>query len=50
MMNINYLQLGKNTEEIKWNSIIRQAIINDIIIKEIENYGVLKVSEKGKFH
>ncbi|KAA3649984.1 MAG: DNA helicase RecQ [Bacteroidetes bacterium] len=39
---------GKNTEEIKWNSIIRQAIINDIIIKEIENYGVLKVSEKGK--
>lgn len=39
---------GKETEEIKWNSIIRQSIINDLLIKEIENYGVLKVSEKGK--
>lgn len=40
--------IGKETEEIKWNSIIRQCIINDLIIKEIENYGVLKVSDKGK--
>ncbi len=39
---------GKDIEEIKWNSIIRQCIINNLLIKEIENYGVLKVSEKGK--
>jgi ATP-dependent DNA helicase RecQ len=39
---------GKDIEEIKWNSIIRQCIINDLLIKEIENYGVLKVSKKGK--
>lgn len=39
---------GKDVEEIKWNSIIRQCIIKDYIIKEIENYGVLKISEKGK--
>lgn len=39
---------GKDVEEIKWNSIIRQCIINNYIIKEIENYGVLKVSEKGR--
>ncbi|MFT5666226.1 MAG: ATP-dependent DNA helicase RecQ [Vicingaceae bacterium] len=39
---------GKDLEEIKWNSIIRQCIINNYIIKEIENYGVLKVSAKGK--
>jgi ATP-dependent DNA helicase RecQ len=39
---------GKDLEEIKWNSIIRQCIINNYIIKEIENYGVLKISTKGK--
>ena len=39
---------GKEIEEIKWNSIIRQSIINNYIIKEIENYGVLKISEKGR--
>ena len=39
---------GKDIEEIKWNSIIRQCIIKDYIIKEIENYGVLKISAKGK--
>ena len=40
--------VGSDVEEIKWNSIIRQCIISDLIIKEIENYGVLKVSKKGK--
>lgn len=39
---------GKEVSEIKWNSIIRQCIIADLVTKEIENYGVLKVSEKGK--
>lgn len=38
---------GKDIEEIKWNSIIRQCIISNYIIKEIENYGILKISEKG---
>jgi len=31
-----------------WESIIRQCIIDGFLIKEIENYGVLKVSKKGK--
>ncbi len=39
---------GKEVKEIKWNSIIRQCIIADLVIKEIENYGVLKISEKGR--
>ena len=39
---------GSDISEIKWNSIIRQCIIKDLIIKEIENYGVLKVSASGK--
>src|SRR5690554_793069 len=39
---------GKRYDETKWSSIIRQCIIHNFIIKEIENYGILKVSEKGK--
>lgn len=31
-----------------WEAVIRQAIIGGLVIKEIENYGVLKVSPKGK--
>jgi ATP-dependent DNA helicase RecQ len=30
-----------------WMTIIRQALINKFIDKEIENYGILKVCEKG---
>ena len=30
-----------------WEAIIRQCIISGHIIKEIENYGILKVSKKG---
>lgn len=39
---------GSDTDEIKWNSIIRQCIIKNLIIKEIENYGVLKISNEGR--
>jgi len=42
--------LGKTEgkDEKYWEAIIRQCIIEGLIIKEIENYGVLKISEKGK--
>jgi ATP-dependent DNA helicase RecQ len=30
-----------------WNSIIRQALIAQLLKKEIENYGLLKVTDKG---
>ena len=39
---------GSDTDEVKWNSIIRQCIIKNLIIKEIENYGILKISDEGK--
>jgi len=43
---------GKGKHEDKdekyWDAVIRQSIIEGLIIKEIENYGILKVSEKGK--
>ncbi len=39
---------GEDKDEKYWDAIIRQCIIEGLIVKEIENYGVLKVSDKGK--
>lgn len=42
---------GKGIEDEKeekfWQSVIRQAIVNGYITKDIENYGLLKVADKG---
>ncbi|MFO0434260.1 MAG: DNA helicase RecQ, partial [Sphingobacteriaceae bacterium] len=42
---------GKGIEDDKeekyWQAIIRQAIVNGFLIKDIENYGLLKLSDKG---
>lgn len=43
---------GRGVEDDKddkfWNSILRQAIVNSYLVKDIENYGLLKVTDKGK--
>ncbi len=41
---------GKGIEKSEriWNSVIRQMLIMNLIAKEIENYGVLKITEKGQ--
>ena len=39
---------GAEHDEKFWNSVIRQAIVNDFLVKDIENYGLLKLSAKGK--
>ena len=31
-----------------WNAILRQAIVNGFFAKDIENYGIVKMTEKGK--
>ena len=31
-----------------WNAVIRQALIAGYLTKEVENYGLLKVTEDGK--
>ncbi|MGZ3904518.1 MAG: RecQ family ATP-dependent DNA helicase, partial [Bacteroidia bacterium] len=31
-----------------WSSVLRQALVNGLLTKDIENYGLLKVTEKGK--
>ncbi len=43
---------GKGVEHDKddkfWNAILRQAIVNGFFSKDIENYGLLKITDKGK--
>lgn len=38
---------GKEKSEHFWQSIVRNALLNDYLYKEIEKYGILHVSEKG---
>lgn len=38
---------GSEKDEHFWNSVIRQSLLHNFIIKDIENYGVIKLSEKG---
>ena len=39
---------GDDNDEKYWTSIIRQAIVNNLLSKDIEEYGVLKVTKEGK--
>jgi len=39
---------GSDTDEDTWNAVIKQALIADYLDKDIENYGLLKVTKKGK--
>src|SRR5690606_16980698 len=39
---------GKGHEDYYWKSIIRQLIVRDFLVKEIETYGILKLTEKAK--
>ncbi|MDT8308472.1 MAG: DNA helicase RecQ [Bacteroidales bacterium] len=39
---------GKHEDIKVWNSIIRQALVEHLITKDIENYGLLKITEKGR--
>ncbi len=39
---------GVDQEEKTWNAVVRQAVIAGYLEKEVENYGVLKLTEAGK--
>lgn len=39
---------GDDADEETWNAVIRQALIAGYFDKDIENYGLLKVTKKGK--
>ncbi|MBF90812.1 MAG: DNA helicase RecQ [Flavobacteriales bacterium] len=41
---------GKGTAKSKhfWHSVIRQAMVQKLLTKEIETYGIIKISDKGR--
>ena len=40
--------IGKETQSVTWDALIRQALIAGYLDKEIENYGLLRVTPKGR--
>ena len=38
---------GDATEERRWNAVLRQALIAGYLDKDVDNYGVLKVTDEG---
>jgi ATP-dependent DNA helicase RecQ len=40
--------IGEEKDEKFWNMVIRQALIAKLLTKDIENYGLLKLTQKGK--
>jgi ATP-dependent DNA helicase RecQ len=39
--------IGKDKDDLFWNSVYRHALLNDLIRKDIETYGVLKITDNG---
>jgi ATP-dependent DNA helicase RecQ len=44
---IEFFGIGEDKDEKFWNMVIRQALIARLLTKDIENYGLLKVTQKG---
>jgi ATP-dependent DNA helicase RecQ len=40
--------IGKDDPDHFWNSLIRQLLLEDLLKKDIEEYGVLKLTKKGE--
>jgi ATP-dependent DNA helicase RecQ len=40
--------IGKTHDDLFWNSLIRQAMLEELIEKDIEEYGLLKLTKKGQ--
>lgn len=38
---------GADEDERFWNAVVRQALISQLLVKDIENYGILKISKEG---
>lgn len=40
--------IGREKNEHFWNAVIRQSIVNGFLIKDVDSYGVLKLTEAGR--
>ena len=45
---LDVFDTGEGKNEIFWNTVIRKGLINVLLEKDIENYGLLKITGKGK--
>ncbi|WP_294819486.1 DNA helicase RecQ [uncultured Flavobacterium sp.] len=43
----NFFGIGKDLDEKYWMALIRQVLVEGYLSKDIESYGVLKLTEKG---
>ncbi len=44
---LEYFGIGEDKDEKFWNMVIRQALIAKFLTKDIENYGLLKITDLG---
>lgn len=40
--------IGKDKDVHFWNAVIRQSVVNGLLRKDIESYGVLKLTDEGR--
>jgi ATP-dependent DNA helicase RecQ len=40
--------IGNDETEYYWNTVLRQMLLGDLLVKDIEEYGVLKITKKGQ--
>jgi len=45
---LNAFASGNEQEPFFWNSLLRQMLLGGLLIKDIEEYGVLKITKKGE--
>ncbi|MCR5014162.1 MAG: DNA helicase RecQ [Bacteroidales bacterium] len=48
MENSEFFGAGGEHDEKYWTAIVRQALVNKFLSKDIENYGVLKITKEGR--
>ena len=46
--NNEFFGAGGDHDEKYWTAIIRQALVHKMLSKDIENYGILKITKEGK--
>ena len=45
---IDQFGIGQDKDDHFWHSILRQALLNNLLYRDIENYGLLKMTDKGR--
>ena len=46
--NLENFGIGDDRPPRFWNAVIRQALISNYLVKEVENYGVIKLTKEGQ--